>query len=167
MTQTAPQASAAIGFDPHDHSHCIADAMRAAEDLCRTQKLQFTPARRRVLEILLEQHRAMGAYEILDILAAEGLGSQPPVVYRALEFLTSHGLAHRIERMNAYTACTHPGEDHVPAFLICRKCKAVAEAETGLDSGRLGDAARATGFTIEKVVIEAEGLCPACAGAAA
>lgn len=162
-TQTESDTIGAIGFDAHDHSHCIADAMQAAEALCQAQKLQFTPVRRRVLEILLQRHRAMGAYEILDILAAEGLGSQPPVVYRALDFLVSHGLAHRIERMNAYTACSHPGEDHVPAFLICRNCKAVAEAETGLDSGRLGDAARDTGFIIEKVVVEAEGLCPACA----
>lgn len=156
-----------IGFQQHDHSHCIAEAIAAAEDRCREEKLQFTPARRRVLEILLEQHRAMGAYEILDILAAEGLGSQPPVVYRALDFLVSNGFVHRIERMNAYTACTHPGQDHVPAFLICRLCKAVAEAETVLDGGRLGKAARDTGFTIEKVVVEAEGLCPACAEIAA
>jgi len=162
-----PPTGPTLGFAQHDHSHCIADALQAAETLCAERKLQFTPARRRVLEILLERHRAMGAYEILEILAAEGLGSQPPVVYRALEFLVGNGLAHRIERMNAYTACAHPGEEHVPAFLICRECKAVAEAETGLDSGRLGDTARATGFIIEKVVVEAEGLCPACAEAAA
>ncbi len=171
MTQTPPrtppQIAPSVGFDRHDHSHCITDAVQAAEDLCAAQKLNFTPARRRVLEILLEQHRAMGAYDILEILAAEGLGSQPPVAYRALDFLTSHGLVHRIEQMNAYTACAHPGEDHVPAFLICRLCKAVAEAETGLEGGRLGDAARATGFVIEKVVVEAEGLCPTCAEAEA
>ena len=163
MTSPGP----AIGFDAHDHRHCIAEALQTAEALCAERKLQFTPARRRVLEILLERHRAMGAYEILEILAAEGLGSQPPVVYRALDFLTANGLAHRIERMNAYTACAHPGEAHVPAFLICRECKAVAEAETGLDGGRLGNAARATGFVIERVVVEAEGLCPVCAEAPA
>jgi len=152
-----------IGFDPHNHATCIASALREAEQRCAAQKLQFTPARRRVLEILLEKHRALGAYEILDVLAADGLGSQPPVVYRALDFLVQHGLAHRIERMNAYTACAHPDHDHVPAFLICRNCKAVAEAETELAQGRLGAAARATSFTIERIVVEAEGLCPICA----
>jgi Fur family zinc uptake transcriptional regulator len=155
-----------IGFETHDHSNCIGDAMKAAEDLCLERKLQFTPVRRRVLEILLERHQALGAYEILDVLAQDGLGSQPPVVYRALDFLVQNGLAHRIEQINAYAACSHPGEDHVPAFLVCRVCKAVAEAETGLVQGRLGDAARATGFQIEKVVVEAEGLCPDCHGTA-
>lgn len=157
-----------IGFANHDHSTCISHALRQAEARCQAQKLQFTPVRRRVLEILLEKHRALGAYDILEVLAADGLGSQPPVVYRALDFLVSHGLAHRIERMNAYTACAHPNlaHDHVPAFLICRSCKAVAEAETELDQGRLGSAAKATGFAIERIVVEAEGLCPDCARAA-
>ncbi|WP_146344122.1 Fur family transcriptional regulator [Phaeobacter marinintestinus] len=156
-----------IGFDTHDHAHCITDALQNAEMRCAEQKLQFTPVRRRVLEILLERHQALGAYDILDVLAQDGLGSQPPVVYRALDFLVQNGLAHRIERMNAYTACAHPGHDHVPAFLVCRLCKAVAEAETELIQGRLGSAAKATGFTIEKIVVEAEGVCPTCAQQAA
>ncbi len=153
-----------IGFDPHDHSSCIAEAISEAEARCAAQKLHFTPVRRRVLEILLDRHRAMGAYEILEQLAAEGLGSQPPVAYRALDFLVQNGFAHRVERLNAYTACAHPTEDHIPAFLICRSCKAVAETETELSQGRLGQAASAAGFQIERVVVEAEGLCPTCAG---
>ncbi len=43
----------------------------------------------------------IGAYEILDRLRAEGLGSKPPGAYRALNFLTANGLAHRLERLNA------------------------------------------------------------------
>ena len=41
----------------------------------------------------------------VDRLAAEGFGHQPPVAYRALAFLTEHGLAHRIRRLNAFAAC--------------------------------------------------------------
>lgn len=157
----------AIGFDAHNHSRCIADALRAADGLCADRGLQFTPVRRRVLEILLERHRALGAYDILEVLAAEGLGAQPPVAYRALDFLVQNGLAHRIERLNAYAACAHLGQAHVPAFLICRACNTVAEAETELTRGRLATIAEAAGFAIERVAIEAEGLCPACAGAGA
>jgi Fur family transcriptional regulator, zinc uptake regulator len=151
-----------IAFEPHDHSHCRQDTLRHVEILCAENKLQFTPVRRRVLEILLRDHRALGAYDILPILAEDGLGSQPPAVYRALDFLVKNGLAHRIERFNAYTACAHLDRDHVPAFLVCRGCKAVAEAETQLSHGRLGSAARDIGFTIERLVVEAEGLCPSC-----
>lgn len=152
----------AIGFDTHNHAHCIADGLASADRQCRAAGAQLTPVRRRVLEILLEQHRAMGAYEILDILRDEGLGSQPPVVYRALDFLVGHGFAHRIERLNAFVACAHPGEDHTPAFLVCRTCDRVAEASSDAQRGRLGDAAREAGFVIERAVVEAVGLCPDC-----
>jgi Fur family zinc uptake transcriptional regulator len=82
----------------------------------------LTPVRRRVLEILLAQHRALGAYDILDTLREEGLGSQPPVADRALDFLIKNGFAHKIERLNAFIACTHLGQSHTPAFLICWNC---------------------------------------------
>ena len=152
-----------IGFGHHNHDRCISDTLAAAEARCRSERLQFTPVRRRVLEILLEEHRALGAYDILPTLAEEGLGSQPPVVYRALEFLVKNGLAHRIELLNAYIACAHLGHTHAPAFLICRNCRLVAEADAELARGRLGDAASSAGFKIERMVVEVEGLCPDCA----
>ena len=152
-----------IGFHRHDHDHCITDTMARAQALCAEEGLQFTPVRQRVLEILLAEHRALGAYDILPMLAEDGLGSQPPVAYRALDFLVKNGLAHRIELLNAYIACAHLGRAHRPAFLICRECKLVAEADAELARGRLGEAAREAGFTIERMVVELEGLCPACA----
>ena len=151
-----------VGFVRHDHAACIRDGVASVDAQCRAEGLQFTPVRRRVLEILLERHRALGAYEILDVLRDEGLGSQPPVAYRALDFLVTHGFAHRIERLNAFIACAHPGETHSPAFRICRKCDAVAEAYADPAKGRLGHAAKETGFRIERAVVEVEGLCPNC-----
>ncbi len=150
------------GFEPHDHRSCVADGVAAAERYCAIHRLHLTRVRRRVLEILLAQHKAMGAYEILDLLRAEGLGSQPPVAYRALGFLVSHGFAHRIERLNAFIACTHLDSGHAPAFLICRRCDRVVEADADPGAGELGRAAAAAGFVIERTVREAEGLCPAC-----
>lgn len=151
-----------LGFTAHDHGACIAGAVQALADYCRDGGLQFTPVRRRVLELLLDEHRAMGAYEILDRLRAEGLGSQPPVVYRALDFLVGHGFAHKIERLSAFVACAHPGQDHMPAFLICRSCASVAETHTRMTRGSIGRAARDAGFEIERAMVEAEGLCPNC-----
>ena len=51
----------------------------------------------------------MTAYELLERLEAAGLGSAPPVVYRALDFLVANGFVHRIERLGAFAACTHAG----------------------------------------------------------
>lgn len=151
-----------LGFEHHDHTDCIETSLEAVENQCRAKGLRLTPVRRRVLEILLAEHRAMGAYDILDRLREEGLGSQPPIAYRALDFLVKHRFVHKIERLNAFIACGHLGERHAPAFLICRSCDTVAEAHTDLAQGRLGDVARAAGFVIERTVVEAEGLCPKC-----
>lgn len=151
-------------FGAHDHGACVAAALTAADALCAARGVQFTPVRRRVLEILLESHGAMGAYDVLARLDGEGLGKQPPVAYRALSFLVEQGLAHRIEKLNAFVACTGPGRAHAPAFMICRSCGTVAEAEAGA-GGALGERAAQAGFRIERTVMEAEGLCPACLAA--
>ena len=149
-----------LGFASHDHTNCVATALDCAERTCKERKAQLTPVRRRVLEILLENHSAMGAYDVLARLDAEGFGSKPPIAYRALTFLVDQGFVHRIERLNAFVACTHPGAAHNPAFMICRDCGLVAEAQ----SENLGvqKAASESGFLVEQTVIEAQGLCPAC-----
>lgn len=151
-----------IGFSQHDHGACISASISKVAQHCKDVGLQFTPVRKRVLELLLEKHRALGAYDILDLLRKEGLGSQPPVAYRALDFLVRIGSVHKIERLNAFIACTQPGEGHLPAFLICRICSSVAETHCELLVGALGSSARESGFQIECAVQEAEGICPLC-----
>lgn len=162
MTSDSSANDGPLGFTHHDHNTCVTETLGAAEALCAAEGLRFTPVRRKVLEILLQEHRALGAYTILDRLREGGFGSQPPVAYRALDFLVANGLAHKIERLNAFIACAHPSHAHTPAFMICRLCDAVAETQSSPARGALGDAARATGFRIERTVVEAEGLCPAC-----
>lgn len=154
-----------LAFAPHDHSRCAGDLMALAEAQLAEGGQRLTPVRRRTLQILLEAHRALGAYDVLERLAADGFGNQPPVAYRALEFLEEQGLAHRIRRLNAFTACMHPGETHAPAFLICRACNAVAEAPGRAVAQALAGAAQAVGFTVERSTVEAMGLCPGCAAA--
>jgi Fur family transcriptional regulator, zinc uptake regulator len=151
-----------LAFADHNHALCTADVLNRAEVICADAGARLTPVRRRVLEILLEEHTALGAYEVLTRLAADGFGNQPPVAYRALEFLVEQGLAHRIQRLNAFTACMHPGEVHAPAFLICRLCSCVAEAPAQTTRAALDRAAAGLGFEVERSTIEALGLCPAC-----
>ncbi len=155
----APPPAAHDAFHRHDHGACVASALAAADAACIARGVQFTPVRRRALEILLEAHAAMGAYDVLARLASEGYGAKPPLAYRALAFLTDQGFAHRIERLNAFVACARPGAAHDPAFLICRGCGTVAEMQA---QGAMQAPAAAAGFVIEQRVVEAEGLCAAC-----
>lgn len=166
MTSFQGAQTPPAGFAAHDHGGCVTAAMDAVERRCATQGLRFTPVRRAALEILLAGHRALGAYAVLEELRGRGFGSQPPVAYRALDFLVAHGFAHRIERLNAFIACAAPGDAHAPAFMICRVCDAVAETSSAPARNALRSAAKTSGFIIERAVIEVEGLCPGCTEAA-
>lgn len=165
-THTHDPEDATVTLDPfhaHDHTHCSATVLSRAEAQAREDGVRLTPVRRRVLEILLESHRAMGAYEVLDRLASEGFGKQPPVAYRALDFLVEQGFAHRVRRLNAYAACLSDKRDHAPAFLICRGCELVAEAESAELHAAVAGLGAGSGFTVERATIELLGLCARCA----
>ncbi len=145
-----------LAFSEHDHKYCRASILRQVEDICQKQGLRLTDMRKRVLEMLLKNHTALGAYDLLAQLGREGEAVQPPTVYRALAFLTENGFAHKVERLNAYVACHFPDKVHNPGFLICRCCKAVGE--TCVVKSPLAD----QGFDIENEIMEAEGVCENC-----
>jgi Fur family zinc uptake transcriptional regulator len=165
MTEQAGQG----GFCCASHSGTanVQAILDLAEARAKDRRVRLTPVRRRTLEILLQAHGALGAYDVLERLAAEGFGTQPPVAYRALNFLVENGLAHRIRRLNAFTACAHPSEDHRAAFLICESCDSVTEAQASAVNAALSAAADAAGFALDRATIEAVGLCRACQGAQA
>ena len=153
-------------FESHDHAGCAGAVLARADRLAAARGVRLTPVRRRTLEILLESHKAMGAYDVLDRLAGEGFGRQPPVVYRALEFLVEQGLAHRVQVLNAFAACMHPDTAHQPVFLICRDCHRIAETPAEGVRAALEAAAAPLGFAVERSSFEATGQCPACREAA-
>jgi Fur family zinc uptake transcriptional regulator len=70
--------------------------------------------RRHVLEVLSASHKPLGAYEIIDLVAARGPRPAPITIYRALDFLTAQGLVHRIESRNAFLACINNHASDAP-----------------------------------------------------
>ena len=82
-------------------------------------------------------------------------------MYRALDFLLAHGLAHRIESLNTLVACRHAGDAHVAEFLLCDCCGRAAELRT--DAAAMAAAeADARGFRLDRMMLELRGRCPAC-----
>ncbi|MGR3289906.1 MAG: Fur family transcriptional regulator [Paracoccaceae bacterium] len=156
------QQDSVAAFLEHNHRSCCSSALGNADRLAKDSGLRFTPVRRRTLEILLEEHRAMGAYQVLERLAQDGFGKQPPVAYRALEFLVENGLVHRISRLNAFVACTQADTAHAPIFFICSSCNIVAEAPVDIVGNALRKVADEIGFFVDGMNIEAVGTCPKC-----
>ena len=147
----------------HDHERCTADALAHAEALCAKRAQRLTPIRRQVLEVLLASHNPLGAYDIIERVAASGARPAPITIYRALDFLRENGLVHRIESRNAFVACVNNHADGaLVVFLICEHCGAVGEAASAAVAEQLKSAARAAGFTPKAPVIEIGGVCAHC-----
>src|SRR6185295_18379236 len=103
MTQThPPDAFPAL---EHDHDRCLEEAMTRARKAFDDKGLKLTPLRRAVFGEIASSHRAIGAYEVLDKLAARGERLAPISVYRAIDALLAAGMVHRFESRNAFFAC--------------------------------------------------------------
>jgi len=150
----------------HDHDRCASAAIAHAEAICAARSERLTPIRRAVLAALLASHQPLGAYELIDRLAARGGRPAPITIYRALDFLREQGLAHRIESRNSFIACGHNHVSGDPVvFLICEKCGAVGEAASAAVADTIRNASRAAGFTPKTPVIEISGICAHCRAA--
>jgi Fur family zinc uptake transcriptional regulator len=130
--------------------------------LCRERSLRFTAIRRRVLELVWNGHKPVGAYDILEQLHRDGRRAAPPTVYRALEFLIEADLVHRLDSLNAFVGCPDPSSSHTGQFLICRGCQSVAELDD-TDINRLVERkASDLGFSAVHQMLEIQGLCRDC-----
>jgi Fur family zinc uptake transcriptional regulator len=150
----------ADGVHPGLKGPALRRALGAAETRCAGAQERLTAPRRRVLELLLESDAPLKAYDLIAAFGEDGEPAKPPTVYRALEFLERLGFAHRIESLNAYVPCRIEADGHVAAFLICDCCGAAQEFEPDLSPGLA--AAKAAGYAVRSVTLEARGLCPAC-----
>ncbi|MBE0505803.1 MAG: transcriptional repressor [Marinospirillum sp.] len=136
--------------------------MAEADALCFRKGLRLTPTRRRVLELIVQSSGGAKAYDLLDALTTENASARPPTIYRAIDFLMSNGLIHRIESLNAYVSCACPEHAQAYQLLICEQCGEVQELhEEALDQ-QLEQAAAQQGFLIHKKNIEVHGLCRQC-----
>jgi len=148
----------------HDHAACIARSLARAETAYRKAGGRLTELRERVLRELAAGHEALGAYDIIQRLAAEGRRVAPISVYRVLESLLEIGLIHRIESRNAFVACHAPHAAREPTlFLVCEACGGVAEGGTAELGEAVLNAARTAKFELDDVVLETTGLCEHCA----
>ncbi|WP_150305725.1 Fur family transcriptional regulator [Pseudomonas saliphila] len=152
---------------PHDHSQCVSEALAAAEQLCAQSGVRFTVLRKRVLELVWQSHKPLGAYDILETLTLEdGRRAAPPTVYRALDFLLEQGLVHRIASLNAFIGCASPEHRHEGQFLICRECRIAIELDQPAIRDAIAASAENLGFAVEGETVEITGLCAQCQAAA-
>jgi Fur family zinc uptake transcriptional regulator len=146
----------------HDHPDEPDRLLAEVEAACSDRGLRLTELRRRVLELIARERKPVKAYDLLDRLRAERTGAAPPTVYRALDFLCEHGFIHKLESVNAFTACHHPRTRHTVPFLICDVCAGATELCDDRVSVLLDEQAREAGFLPEAQTLEVHGVCARC-----
>lgn len=144
-------------------------ALAAAEELCREHGVKLTPSRRLILEILAREGRPLGAYDMIEkVAAATGKRPAPVSIYRALDFLLENSLVHRLASRNTYLACGHGHRlKDLVVFLICESCGNVVEATSDALRRDLAALAATTRFVPHSQVMEIAGRCRACGEAQA
>lgn len=133
-----------------------------AEALCLQEGMAMTPLRREVYELLLAHDRPVGAYELLEELKAKRPKAAPVTVYRALDFLLELGVIHKVNALNAFSACRGLETAHRGLVLICRTCRTSVELEDHKVDNTIKRSAAAHGFETSDEPIEVLGMCASC-----
>jgi Fur family zinc uptake transcriptional regulator len=166
---TAPANQAATPARAHEPAHAQGNsheaALTLAEDYCRERGEKLTPIRRKVLELLLNSGRATKAYSLLDGMRQIHPGSAPPTVYRALDFLLSAGLVHRVESINAFTVCHDLTQCQHGILVVCQQCGSVTELHQPKLRQALVAQIQDAGYRLASDEIELKGLCATCLAA--
>ena len=140
-----------------------ARAAAAASDLARriTERGgRATPARTAVLQTLLEAGQPLSHDEIGARLTRQHISHDRVTLYRALDWLVNHSLAHRIngaDRIWRFNAI--PDEKQGHAHFHCRHCQAVYCLES-LQPEWV--ASLPAGFVLERAELNFHGRCPKC-----
>jgi Fur family transcriptional regulator, zinc uptake regulator len=138
------------------------EALDAAERVCSRRGVRLTSLRRRILEQVLKTQGVIKAYDLIHELSSADRHIKPPTVYRSLAFLLEQGFIHRIESLNGFVACNHPGEAHETLLMICDACGHIQELQPESISDALNHAAEQWEFRITEKVVELHGVCSGC-----
>ena len=137
--------------------------LRRVEALCGERGVQLTALRRQVLGLMADNAAPMTAYALIDELGkAQDRAVAPPTVYRTLDFLVENGFVIKVESRSAFAICDSPGHHHHGILLICTRCGATDEVDDHDVDATLARTASASGFTLQKQMVELEGLCARC-----
>lgn len=135
----------------------VSEALRHADQHCAERGVRMTPLRQNVLALLVEAGEPIKAYDLLDKMRESDASAKPPTVYRSLDFLMNVGLAHKVEALNAYIACSHCHDSGGAELYICGNCGQVTERHGAPEPQNAPK-----GFVTDRSVVEHYGLCAEC-----
>jgi len=148
----------------HVHqSHAGQSLATAARATMEKSGEQWTAMRSAVFDALASFDKPASAYDIADRVSKDqGRRVAANSVYRILDLFVGANLARRVESANAYIANDHPDCLHDCIFLICDACGQMTHIDDDTLANGVRAAARETGFTPTRPIIEVRGRCSDC-----
>ena len=135
---------------------------KRALEFCIKNKHRFTLPRKNVLQIIANSKKPIKAYDVLRKLSKVIKSPKPPTIYRAIEFWKSHNFIHRIESLNAYSACRAEHLHEGSQFMICNVCGKVIESHICELPSIIKEKIEKKTFTPLKWNLEVNGICNQC-----
>lgn len=132
------------------------------KNYCASNGLRITPPRLSAFKIVHTAKKPITAYDVLERMGKDIKNPKPPTAYRALDFLTQHGFAHRIESLNAYVSCRADHKHLGSKFTICDTCGTVEEVHLCEIPEMLSDELSDQDFCLNYWNIEVHGRCTKC-----
>jgi Fur family ferric uptake transcriptional regulator len=127
----------------------------------RRQGYRLTPQREMIVEAIARAGRHMTAEEVFDKVHARSQAVNIATVYRTLELLAELGMVSRCDLSSGKVTYASPW--HGPhCHLVCRRCGAVTEADTGVLTPLTDQLRTRYGFAPDVSHFAIHGLCNAC-----
>ncbi|MCP4185379.1 MAG: transcriptional repressor [Hyphomicrobiales bacterium] len=149
----------------HAHKSCVARLNSRVAKIANESGKKFGANQLLVLNALIEDHKAISAYEIVERIVRTNGRLQPVQVYRALDGLLKLGLVHRLRSKNAYVACNNFDICEAPQLFYCSSCEQVAEISGGALPQHIARIAQENSFKLDHGLVELIGQCSECSGA--
>jgi Fur family transcriptional regulator, ferric uptake regulator len=157
-----PSGEEEAGSDRGPQDVLLSRALGRFEELLARRGLRLTPARRAIVEAVLQHAGHFAIEELLTDLRARGLAASKATVYRSLPLLTEAGILSPAvltgEERTYERAVGREHHDH----LICRGCGKVIEFEYEAIEVLQRELAARYGFTLEGHLLQLIGRCAAC-----
>ncbi len=144
----------------------LLDSFNTNEQLFHKKKIKLTGLRNEILTHIYKNERPIKAYDLLSKLNEKHKSIKPITLYRILDLFIEKEIIHKIESQNAYLKCSMPDSSHEYCFVMCKQCNNVEEVCQSSMLTKLNEYLRNKSFTIEKIHVEALGVCSKCSNQA-
>ncbi len=145
----------------------VEEKLEQADKQCQLNGGRLTLKRKQILLLLLQAEKAISAYELIEIYQQKyNKVIAPMSAYRALSYLESEHLAHKITSVNKFVACTQIGdssEHGLSQLVFCQQCQSATEHPLNPTINiELTNKLQQTGYQLQSKLIELTCICKAC-----